>query len=460
MQLIALYEQILKTGLMKSDKDGYISQINKFAGSGKPVYEPAILDGKRLVMPTAERLQRPNPEKEMFFHPLSEDALQGESSIITLIKNRVSIAINLSIHTWIKSMMYLALSVDDHQKLNPDQSEVLSILKNIDEKSEKTFSKLILAGMQQKGFDGFFFRMFLKRGGTVAGKKYARAGIVSSPFYEELCSSSEEIYGIKLRRKDQGVLKSLFEYLLPRISEKGAYDQGSDSDVAPYMDAIMQTAASIGADINRRINEYHEFIPDWQDRIINTGWQKAFNDLPSYMPEIRRIPNQKANTGAPRVKDSMQAKHDIAASVNEAMQTARPAPAQTVAEPAQSVQSDPPFEPTAQLSPQVASYNAGVNPVHQSKPGKMSVSEMFGVTPAQVAQMQQAQAMQQYYNQRAAYGQPAPMPVGYGYQQPMPAYGQPVMPGMQTMPMGYGYAQPAAAPGMVFPAQASSAGRL
>lgn len=449
MQLIALYDQILKTGLMKSDKDGYISQINKFAGSGKPVYEPALLDGKRLVMPTAERLQHPNPEKEMFFHPLSEDALQGESSVITLMKNRVSIAINLSIHTWIKSMLYLALSVDDHQKLNPDQSEVLSILKNIDEKSEKTFSKLILAGMQQKGFDGFFFRMFLKRGGTVAGKKYARAGIVSSPFYEELCSSSEEIYGIKLRRKDQGVLKSLFEYLLPRISEKGAYDQGSDSDVAPYMDAIMQTAASIGADINRRINEYHEFIPDWQDRIINTGWLKAFNDLTSYIPEIRRIPNQKGNIGSARVKDSMQAKHDIAASVNEAMQTARP----VVAQP-EPVKNDPPFEPTVQLSPQVASYNAGVNPVHQTSPGKISASDMFGVTPAQVAQMQQAQAMQQYYNQRAAYGQPAPVPVGYGYQQPMPMYGQP------AMPTSYGYPQPVASPGMVFPAQANSGSRL
>lgn len=459
MQLIALYEEILKTGLMKSDKDGYISQINKFAGSGKPVYEPALLDGKRLVMPTAERLQHPNPEKEMFFHPLSEDALQGESSIIALMKNRVSIAINLSIHTWIKSMLYLALSVDDHQKLNPDQSEVLSILKNIDEKSEKTFSKLILAGMQQKGFDGFFFRMFLKRGGTVAGKKYARAGIVSSPFYEELCSSSEEIYGIKLRRKDQGVLKALFEYLLPRISEKGAYDQGSDSDVAPYMDAIMQTAASIGADINRRINEYREFIPDWQDRIINTGWQKAFNDLSSYIPEIRRIPNQKGNVGAARVKDSMQAKHDIAASVNEAMQTAKPAPAQ-VAQPV--AQDDPPFEPTAQLSSQVASYNAGVNPVHQTSPGKISASDMFGVTPAQVAQMQQAQAMQQYYNQRAAYGQPAPMPVGmpvgYGYQQPVSMYGQQAMPMANTI--GYGYPQPAASPGMIFPAQPSSGGRL
>lgn len=423
MNLIKLYEEILKTGMMSVDDEGLISQVKTYEADGSSPLEPAIIEGARLVLPTQYHIDNPDKKQKIIFHPLSENALQGESAIISKLKNMTSVSINMTMLMLVRAFLSLALSVDEHKKLSPDQSEVLSILKNADEKTEKDFMKLLLNGIKKEGSVGLFYKIFLKRGGSVMGKKYSRVGVVSFPIYEELSQDKTEYYGVSLRKKDQGVLKKLIEFILPNIGESHAYDQGSDDDNAPYLDALMQSVAGVATKLNKIIREFEDFIPNAKTMLIPLGWQKAFKDLNSFMPEVRRIPAQYGNVGSRKVAETMKDDINIQESVSQAI--SKPVEVQ---EKAKTTDSVPPWEDTPP-QPQVAaqpmlipqlSVNPvqSVQPVAEHKPGTISAAELLGITPGMMPM--QGMMNNNYY------------PQGYPMQgQMMPMQG--MMPGYQTM---------------------------
>ena len=300
MKMLKLYEALLKTAGFVVTEDNYVSRL---LPNGKR--DPATIKGKRMVLPTPEHLA--NPNDRILFHPLSENILRGESAVLEEFRSSLNIKLNVTIGLIAYQLLTIATSPGMHARLSPDQSEFLSKVKNADEKTLENFRKLMKAmdlTQSQKAFVG----IYLKRGGMVNGKKHSRVGVVSFPLYDEVCKPDRTVYGVNLRAKDVEALKSLFEYMIPKIDTAAAHNRGSDSDVAPYLDSLMKAFISVAGPLNDLVDLFHNQLDDptstnEEDPSVsetlrfNDEWVEVFDNLSVMVPEIRMIPMQAGNEG-------------------------------------------------------------------------------------------------------------------------------------------------------------------
>lgn len=297
MKLLDLYTALLKTASMEVTEDGYVSRR---IGENS---EPATIGGKRLTLPTAEHLARPNLETEIIFHPLSEHILRGESEVLEDFRKSLNITLNFKMSVLMYQLLRLGTSTGDHGKLNPEQSEFLSYIKNADKDTLPHLKKLLgtMAHDQtQKGM----VSIYLKRSGSVHKKRYARVGVVNFPLYQELCRAMEsedhKVFGTKMRvSKDIEPLKKLLEYMVPGIDESEHYYRGSDSEVAPYLDALMKAVMAVGSTVNAQVDLFWKHLDQPEELQIEDGWVEVFDNLAVMLPEIRMIPMQAGNDGKP-----------------------------------------------------------------------------------------------------------------------------------------------------------------
>lgn len=289
MNLLKLYEEILKTAKLSVTKDGYVD--SEVFGSKKPF----TISGKRLVLPTNEQLRNPDKEARIIFHPLRENPMHyGESEVLASFRSALNMRLNASLALLVASLTRLASSVAEHKKLNPDQSEYLSVVKSADTKTFDALAKIISAmplGQTTKAF----VSIYLKKGGQIEGEKFKKAAIVSFPFYEELLEIKDNVYGVKLRQKDRQVFLNLLKYLFPKIENKNAYSAGSNSNVAPSLECIMGALKNIGIEINTQAENFKNVIDDSDEIAIASDWVDAFSHIESFVPEINRILPQFGN---------------------------------------------------------------------------------------------------------------------------------------------------------------------
>jgi len=295
MKLLDLYRAMLTLGNMTADEDGFIS--GSIAGMTEEV--PVTIKGLRMVLPTSKQLRSGNWEHpdRVVFHPLYENVMRGESKVLEKYRNLIMTRINFIIGVVGTGMLTLAASNARHAELNPEQSKFLRITKNIDEKTLDVFGKLLdaasVADVKSQPLS-----LYLKRSGTVAGKKYSRVGVVAFPIYEELMKDGPA-FGIKLRQRDREVIKGFFEYVFPHIADVGAYNRGSDSPIAPFTDALIRTTASVAAPLNDVIEMFKNVVDDISDLQIEMDWLPYFDTLETFQKEIRAIPMQPGNEGTP-----------------------------------------------------------------------------------------------------------------------------------------------------------------
>jgi hypothetical protein len=290
MKLIQLYESILKTANLHTTNDGYVSL------KVGDIVKPTMLKGKRLVLPTKEHLSNPNKEEIVLFHPLSENILKGESAVLEEFRSSLNARLNHTIGLLSFNLLVISTSIADHVKLSPDQSEFLSNLKNADDKTLEVFQKLLKV-MPVDQHQNSFISIYLKRGGSVNGKRHSRVGIVSFPFYEEL-KKDGDVYGVKLRVKDRETFISLMDYMFPTIDEPESFNRGSDSDVAPYLDSLMKAVMAVASPINDQVALFKNIIEDSDELMIEDGWVDTFDNLGSMINEIRMVPMQAGNEGS------------------------------------------------------------------------------------------------------------------------------------------------------------------
>lgn len=323
MKLSDLYKALLKTANFVVTEDNFVSRLMP---DGKT--SPATIKGKRLVLPTPEHLA--NPTDKIVFHPLSENILRGESAVLEEYRSSVNIRLNVTIGMVAFQLLRIATSTGMHAKLTPDQSEFLSKVKHADETTLENFKKLMKA-MDLTQSQKAFVSIYLKRGGLVHGKKHSRVGVVSFPLYEELIKGNKEVFGVKLRVKDIDSLKALFEYMIPNIDKKEAHNRGSDSDVAPYLDSLMKALMTVAGPLNDLIELFHNQLDDptsdsedgptvSETLRFEDSWVETFDNLAIMVPEIRLIPMQGGNEGAPT-------KTGVVAAVPAQVQAATPLPA-------------------------------------------------------------------------------------------------------------------------------------
>lgn len=300
MDIITLYKHILSDAGLSVDGKGLVSIDNSRFGVSEEK-TPILVNGNRLVLPTYEMLSEGGADKT-FFHPLHENLLRGESTVITKLRGLLSTRLDFTIGILVQHLLDICASVNKHKYLNPDQAQVLSIAPNCDELTCKNFASILVKTFES---ENKFISFYLKRAGVVKGVKYARAGIISFPIFEEIAKQSGEVLGVKLRKKDYESIINVFKYILKDIDKPENYNRGSDSDIAPFMDALMKTFLAVSSELNDILVCYKDFDKEanLQALEFNPEWQEAFVDLSAMSKEIKRIPPQPGNEGESRKVD-------------------------------------------------------------------------------------------------------------------------------------------------------------
>lgn len=433
MNLIDIYKSILNTAGMKADDNGLVTVVYDVKS------DPVTIDGKRLALPTPNNLNDASISNKIIFHPLRESLMRNESDVVQHLRQAINIRINFTIAAICKDLLKASAEIDNHSKLDPDQAEILSVLKEADDETVVKFVSIMLAAIKEHA-DRAFVNIYIKKGGTVNDRKYSRAGIVTFPFYNELHKNEDKIYGVKLRAADRRSFIALFEYIFPGIAEAGKYNVGSDSQVAPILDSLMRTVMGVACKLNDVLELFGNIIDEHETLMFDALWSDAFADLEALNPLIRQIPMQLGNEGK---QTSIE---NAGQQAPQHVQTFQPQPTlvtQAFTPPIVNQfvpqQFNQPFAQQAPAGVVVTDKGVDFNSVVRSNP-------MLSMQANQMMMNQQAQFLNQQHGQNAPYYPTALInPVNnfqqqqnpYGFQQPNYGVQQPQF-GVQQPQFGFG----------------------
>lgn len=321
-----LYQQVLATVRMHATPDGFIS-IRRNPETNNPVIlrTPGKPD-RRLVLPVTEQLQNtadPKWESRIAFHPLYENISRGESEVMAEYRKNANYHLNGVAGLLAYQLLRLATSPDEQKKLSPDQSEFLPFVKDADEETLEKFKQLLA----KIDGDKCMVNIFLRRGGVLNGKKHARLGVVHFPLYEELAKATDKIHGITLRKKkrDRETLMALIKWIFPQVDTPHAYDYGSDSMVAPTMDALMHAMYNVIGPLNDVTATFENILEQPETLRIEAEWITTFDNLANMRAEIYSVPQLTGNEGAVAKSDS-PASHRVEAETVAANHLGLPPP--------------------------------------------------------------------------------------------------------------------------------------
>ena len=140
-KLIGLYTSILRAAGLVADSEGFVS-LNNQLYTGTP-NTPALIGGKRIVLPTEQHLRNSSPAATVF-HPLREQAMRGESETVGKLRTAIGIRLNFTFQALMNEMINLAKNRAQHKSLNPDQAVALMSVKDVGEATHIAFTELIL----------------------------------------------------------------------------------------------------------------------------------------------------------------------------------------------------------------------------------------------------------------------------------------------------------------------------
>ena len=446
MKLLKLYEDILQYCSMKSDEHDEICTVLD------EDVKPAMIEGRRLVMPTSKQLKNYHPDKVIIFHPLQEYIDRGESEVVKKLRHHLNVKINFTTFTIATSLLKLVASPAEHRKLNPEQRDLLLSMPTVDMKTEANFVDFVVKRYAEMA-NRLFANIYLKKAGVYQGKNHARVGIVTFPYYE-LFDDQE----LKIRQADREAFQAIIEFIFPESkTEKEAYNAYSDSHDAPWLEALLKTSYKLTSRLNELLEMYKAFIPDAEDFMFNLNWIDPIDNLDEYRPEIRRIPSQRGNEGTVERKGEPE-RSTIPARPTPPPSIERASPQNVPVTPQQSPVSHYPQYPQQPYQqpgypqyPQQPMQPMAPPTVQLTENGKLDFRSVEAVNPAVAAAgMISAPLTQWQMTQQMSQAGMMP-PQGYN-----PAVAQ--MPGMRALAptpnMGYpqqlmGYPQPPMMPGMM-----------
>lgn len=390
--LIDFYRQILPLGGLQANADGLVSfQIDD-------IVREFTIDSKRLVLPTLENLRDQFKSNTVIFNPLSENIVRlNEDVVMTRYRQALNVRLNWLISVLMDTVITVATSKKLQERADPEHLEFFAKLSGVDVKLYEVIRK-INDELIKAGTPKCYINIYVKKGGKVAGKAYTRAAIVTTPFLEELDRDPNSIWGVKLRKKDAELLKTIFTYILPNIDVPEHYNRGSYHQEWPTIDALLLVMTSLASNINDSLTSLSKFQPTLADQLYPVDWADHIGDLSKFKQDLLMVPAQNAaadTSAAPRLQTPAPA--------------AYPAPAAPSARPPQptsangtisfqdlmaGVQRNQQFQPQSQPQPwqQVPAHN-----------------QMFGPAPSGPVLPPSRDPRNQYWSNPGQYGG------GYGY---------------------------------------------
>lgn len=280
-KLNTLYtSMILSLGLKVDEETNGVYEEKVSRVKEKIVKSPVTIisaDGvkQKLTMPAKEVLDKGLDDNMVAFHPLSESLVRGESEVLACMRHYMKDKTNVVLCTL---MGTLATIASDPELQNNDTVDLTKAVPGTDATFAKNVMKL--AGKVAKGQR--LTNIFLKQGGLVDGKKFHRAAIVD---FNVTPDKKRTLYGVALRVHDVKSLDNLVEFILPGYKDQ-AYCVGSDSDIAPFFDALLKAWLGIAEMLNARIEEFEPWIDGAEDLMINTDWESLIGEFSAYYREI------------------------------------------------------------------------------------------------------------------------------------------------------------------------------
>ena len=313
--LIQIYKDILSTAWMSANEKGVISRlIDPETGEKSPVMIEDNTDNKKkktAVLPIKENLVGLDNSEFLVIHPLNENPSKPASPVVDFLRRMMSVRLNWVLSTMLPELLVFASSPAKHDLLKPEQLNILTCLADAGKDSASKFLKLLEASKAKNGHFSTIVSVYLTRGGVVNGKTYHRAAIVKFTLYEELVKAGSDnvVMGVKLSKKDRDLFRKLFERVIPGIDDPQHYSTGSNANVAPFMDSMMNTFLKLFSITNDMVENYRVVfsIPDLM--IVPMEWSDELMDIDSLSSIVRLVPPQRGNEGDSRVDEKLREEH-------------------------------------------------------------------------------------------------------------------------------------------------------
>lgn len=288
--ILDLYKDVLTSLNCSVDSEGMISYL-----VGGTESMPLTINNRRLVLPTPAILANPDWERVIAFHPLAESILRGESPVFRKIKLLATLRLTEVIACLTTELMEIAVDIDCHKRLSPDQNEYLSLIPGVSEKS-KTLNDLerLLDGVSPDG-EHKLISMYLKRGGKVGDKAFQRVAVVDFPIFKDFEDEGKRVFGTTLSSiKNKKAIQTLFEYVVPNSGIVNHYSYGSNSMIAPYFHALMSAYVKVAKQLNKVTRRFKKHLDNPQHLLIDLSFEKHLDDLSSFS---ELIPSLQGNEG-------------------------------------------------------------------------------------------------------------------------------------------------------------------
>lgn len=290
MKMLDFYRAVLKTAcLVTDDQDRVSIAIDDLDA-------PLTIKGKRMVLPTREYMRQEDKSGIVLFHPLQEVITQNESEVMARYRLCANTWINHLVGKVMFNLIKLSASPAQHNRLRPDQLDLMRIFKDADKGMFDNFVKLTKA-MPAGSIDKSFVNIYLKPKARKGDVIHRRGAIVSFPLYEELKQNPTKPYGVALRKKDAPAISALIDYIFPDGISTEAYNQFSTSDSVPTLEVMLKCLRGLAESINAVIADFKEIVPELDGLILECEWETVLDDLHQFDAEVRLTPMQPGNEG-------------------------------------------------------------------------------------------------------------------------------------------------------------------
>lgn len=325
-KLLKIYEDVLMYGGMMSNDKGYVVDIAD--------KDQIFVDGFQLVKPTDFQMKGNSDRERIIMHPFAENNILGESNLIKKLRFAINIRLNVVISRIGQGLLAIVANPKHHSHLNPEQLQLLTRISSADMTSITNFAATAVALMKE-GPDRAFAHIFLSRGGTMRGQKYARLGVATFPYYRNLLEGKMP----KGRDKDKETFKQLMEFMFEGLDKENEYSHGSDSPIAPFFQALLLSSAKLAGRLNELAGIYKKFLVSdelkEEDITFNMDWLHDIMTMDELGADIRSVPPQ--NDGAVAIREAAPTTQSVPVTANVNHLQQNNAPMMQMQQPAQEV---------------------------------------------------------------------------------------------------------------------------
>jgi len=160
--------------------------------------------------------------------------------------------------------------------------------------------------------------------------------VVTFPYYDLFEGKPD------LRVNDQSDFIKLMEFIFPGSHEESeAYNAFSDSNDAPWLDALLKASYMLTQRLNELVDMFTDYISSNEATKFNVDWVDAMDNIDALRAEIRRIPSQKGNEGT--ILSEKGGEQSTLAAVKSAVPVVQGSPSRPTPASREQVQDDGPY---------------------------------------------------------------------------------------------------------------------